>query len=95
MTAVMTEPRKVSFRVRDVTGQKSARIEDVMRGVTIGEILPSLLAQMSLPTMDDSGPLTHALRRDSDGAILNDSDFVEELADTDAVIQPSVNAGAR
>ena len=86
--------KTVSFGVRDVTGQKLARIEDVMSGVTIGEILPQLLQQMSMKTFDESGPLTHSLRRDSDGAILNETDFVDELASDEAVLQPSVNAGA-
>jgi hypothetical protein len=95
MSAVATKPRSISFRVSDLTRQRSAYVEEIESGFTIGEVLPTLLEQLSLPTSDSSGPLTHAIRRDSDGAILADSDFVDELDQEEAVIQPSVNAGAQ
>jgi hypothetical protein len=50
---------------------------------------------MSLPRNDLSGPISHSLRRDSDGAILHDADVVGEVVEPGGrlVLQPSVDAG--
>ena len=62
---------------------------------SISEVIPQLLALMSLPMNDLSGPISHALRRDSDGAILHAADVVGDVVQPGErlVLQPSVEAG--
>ncbi len=85
----------LSFEVRDISGQKSATVNDCPVDASISEVIPSLLALMDLPQNDSSGPISHSLRRDSDGAILHDADVVGEVIQPGGrlVLQPSVDAG--
>ena len=85
----------ISFEVRDISGQKSATVNDCPLDASVREVIPALLALMSLPQNDLSGPITHTLRRDSDGAILHDADVVGDVVQpgTRLVLQPSVEAG--
>ena len=88
--------RTMSFEVRDVSGQRSATVNDCPLDASVGEIIPELLSLMSLPANDLSGgPVSHSLRRDSDGAILHDGDVVGEVVQPGGrvVLQPSVDAG--
>ena len=101
-TATLTPPRGKStrsFKVRDVSGQRSATVCDCPADACIGEVIPNLLESMSLPRLDtDGNPLTYTLRRDSDGAMLNDGEIVgtvldEETPDAEVVLQPNIDAG--
>jgi hypothetical protein len=85
----------LSFEVRDISGQKSHTVNDCPWDASIGEVIPALLDRMSLPRNDLSGPISHSLRRDSDGAILHDADVVGEVVQPGGrlVLQPSVDAG--
>jgi hypothetical protein len=80
-----------------VSGQQTFAVDDCPEDVSVGELMPQLLEQMSLPRMDVSGnPLTHTLRRDSDGAVLNGSDVIGEVLQPGerVVVQPSIDAGS-
>ena len=100
-TAMAQAPRSprsktLSFKVRDVSRQRSATVRDCPADACIGELIPNLLESMSLPRIDtDGNPLTHTLRRDSDGAVLNDSEIVGTVLEegADVVLQPDINAG--
>ncbi|MGD0388428.1 MAG: hypothetical protein ABSC42_05675 [Tepidisphaeraceae bacterium] len=85
----------LSFEVRDISGQKSATVNDCPADACVSEVIPELLALMNLPQNDSSGPISHSLRRDSDGAILHDADVVGDVVQpgTRLVLQPSVEAG--
>ena len=87
--------KTVSFEVRDISGQKTATVNDCPLNASVGEVIPALLALMSLPQNDMSGPISHSLRRDSDGAILHDADVVGEVVQPGGklVLQPSIDAG--
>lgn len=86
----------LSFEVRDISGQKSTTVNDCPPDASISEVIPALLGLMSLPQNDLSGPITHSLRRDSDGAILHDSDTIGEVVKPGEhlVLQPSIDAGS-
>jgi len=99
-SATLTPPRgrsaTLSFKVRDVSGQRSATVRDCPADACIGELIPNLLESMSLPRLDtDGNPLTHTLRRDSDGAMLNDGETVGTVLEegADVVLQPNIDAG--
>ena len=95
-TATLERPSTLSFKVRDVSGQQSATVRDCPIDCCIGELIPNLLESMSLPRSDpDGNPLVHTLRRDSDGAMLNDGEIVGAVLEegADVVIQPEINAG--
>jgi hypothetical protein len=88
----------LSFNVRDVSGQRSATVRDCPTDACIGELIPNLLESMSLPRTDvDGNPLTHTLRRDSDGTVLNDGEIVGTVLEegADVVLQPNIDAGGR
>lgn len=87
--------KTISFEVRDVSGQHSATVNDCPEDAAVSEVIPALLALMSLPQNDLSGPISHSLRRDSDGALLHDADVVGEVVQPGGrlVLQPSVDAG--
>ncbi len=87
--------KTTSFEVRDVSGQRSATVQDCPVDASVGEIIPALLGLMNLPQNDLSGPVSHSLRRDSDGALLHDGDVVGEVVSPGSrlVLQPSVDAG--
>jgi hypothetical protein len=89
--------KTMSFEVRDVSGQKSATVNDCPVDASVREVIPALLAQLSLPQNDLSGPISHSLRRDSDGALLHDGDVVGEVVEPNSrlVLQPSIDAGGR
>jgi hypothetical protein len=101
-TATLSPPRnsrdsRISFKVRDVSGQRFATVRDCPADACIGEVVPNLLESMSLPRVDtDGNPLTHTLRRDSDGAMLNDGEIVGDVLQegADVVLQPNIDAGA-
>ena len=97
MSATATE--SISFEVRDVSGQKAATVKGCPGDASIGEVIPSVLAMLDLPPNDLSGqPISHALRRDRDGAILHDSDLVGEVLDPSnevLILQPNVDAGGK
>ena len=86
----------LSFDVRDVSGQKSARIDNCPADACVDELLPTLLESLSLPRSDvDGNPMTHTLRRDSDGSVLNGAQIVGDVLEEGAqvVVQPDINAG--
>jgi hypothetical protein len=87
--------KTMRFSVRDISGQRSATVDDCPEDASIGEIIPALLGLMSIPQHDESGPVSHSLRRDSDGAILHDSDVVGDVLEPGSrlVLQPSIDAG--
>jgi len=94
-----TATQSVSFQVRDVSGQKAATVKDCPPDASIGEVIPSVLAMLQLPPNDLSGqPISHALCRDRDGAILHDTDLVGDVLDPTnevLILQPNVDAGSR
>jgi hypothetical protein len=87
----------LSFHVRDLSGQKSATVDDCSAVASVSEVIPTLLDAMQIPRLDVSGnPLTHTLRRDSDGVILSGSDAIGSVLEPgeSVVVQPSIEAGA-
>jgi hypothetical protein len=97
-TATATPSRTLSFKVRDVSGQRSATVRDCPMDACIGELIPNLLESMALSRQDtDGNPLTHTLRRDSDGSVLNDGEIVGTVLEEGAevVLQPNIDAGGK
>jgi hypothetical protein len=91
-----TATKTISFEVRDVSGQKSHVVNDCPEDASVSEVIPALLALMSLPQNDlGGGPITHSLRRDSDGTLLHDGDVVGEVVQPGGTLtlQPSIDAG--
>jgi hypothetical protein len=92
----MSQVQTISFEVRDVSGQKSARVKACPVDASVGEVVPSLLEMMQLPPNDSEGnPVSHTLRRNRDGAVLLESDVVGRVIEQgeECVLQPSIDAG--
>lgn len=92
----MNKTQTMSFQVRDVSGQKAATVKDCPTEASVGEVVQSLLSTMDLPPNDSEGnPVSHALRRDRDGAILHEGDVVGRVLEQGelCILQPSIDAG--
>lgn len=81
----------------DVSGQKSARVNDIPSDVSVGEVIDQLLADLALTRSDSSGrPLTYHARLEREGRHLHASERVgDALVDGDRlVLQPNIDAGS-
>lgn len=86
----------LNISATDVSGQKTAVVEDVPRDATVGEIVKDLLDNMNLPKNDPNGrPLTYHARLEREGRHLHDSEVVDDSLQTQdkIVLQPNVDAG--
>ncbi len=86
------------LEVSDVSGQKTATVNDVPADASIGEIVEQLLSELNLTRNDTSGrPLTYQARLDREGRHLLASERAgESLRSGDRlVLQPNIDAGLR
>ncbi|MBK8060495.1 MAG: hypothetical protein IPK33_22170 [Gemmatimonadetes bacterium] len=84
------------LEVTDVSGQKTARVNDIPSDVSVGEVIDQLLADLALTRTDSSGrPLTYHARLEREGRHLHASERVgDSLVDGDRlVLQPNIDAG--
>ena len=95
----MGEPQRISFYASDVSGQKTAMVEDVPLEATVEDLLTgSLLSDMNLPKNDSEGrPLTYHPLNESAGRHLRLTESVRDaIKPNDRIIfQPDVDAGSR
>ena len=87
---------EVAIQVSDVSGQKVVRVSDLQPDATVGELISSLLPQMTLPRNDVSGrPLTYHARLEREGRHLHATEVVgDALQQEDRVtLQPNIDAG--
>ncbi len=95
MTATET-PEGISLEIGDVSGQKLYRVGNAPRDATVGELVSSLLDQMSLPVNDTNGNrLAYQARLEREGRALN---FGERIGDAlesgdKLTLQPNIDAG--
>ena len=85
----------VDIRARDVTGQKHFKVSADMEA-TVGEMVKSLLARMSLVSSDGDGrPLEYRARLEREGRQLHGSELVRDVLEPDdeLVLTPQINAG--
>ncbi len=90
------QERGIGITVSDVSGQRTATVEDVPADATISDLVNGILGDMSLPRNDPTGqPLTYQARLEREGRLLNGSEVVNKaLRESDhVVLQPNVNAG--
>ena len=86
----------ISLEVSDVSGQKVFRVPKAPSDATVGELVRSLLSQMSLPVNDTSGqPLAYQARRERDGQHLNAAERVGDALESGdkLTLQPNIDAG--
>lgn len=87
---------EVAIQVSDVSGQKVVRVSDLQPDATVGELISSLLPQMTLPRNDVSGrPLTYHARLEREGRHLHATEVVgDALQQEDRItLQPNIDAG--
>ena len=87
---------EVAIQVSDVSGQKVVRVSDLRPDETVGELISSLLPQMTLPRNDVSGrPLTYHARLEREGRHLHATEVVgDALQQEDRItLQPNIDAG--
>ena len=85
-----------TLELRDVTGQKMAKVISVDADVTVGELVNGVLGKMQLPENDPTGrPLTYQARLEREGRHVRDAESVgDALEEGDRLtLQPSINAG--
>ena len=86
----------INLTVSDVSGQKVFRVPKAPPDATVGELVKSLLAQMSLPANDSDGqPLAYAARLEREGRHLNAAERVGDALETGdkLTLQPNIDAG--
>ncbi len=88
----------MNVQVRDVSGQKSARVPvgDRDLDLTVGQMLEDVMDDLDLPGADSNGrPLVWEARLEREGRNLHVAERVgDALADQDQVmLQPSIDAG--
>jgi hypothetical protein len=91
-----TQDTALSLRVRDVSGQKVASVEQVPTDATVGELVDRLLEELRLPTLDATGrPLTYQARYDREGRHLNAAERLTDAVEpgSQLTLLPNVNAG--
>jgi len=94
----MGTPQKMAMglQVSDVSGQKTARVDDVPVDTSVGELVQGLLSQMHLPQNDVSGrPLNYHARLEREGRHLHASELVGDALETGdkVILQPNIDAG--
>jgi hypothetical protein len=93
----MEEGNVALLEVSDVTGQKSATVNDVPADASVGELVEQLLDELRLTRHDTSGrPLTYQARLDREGRHLHGSERVGEALQSGdrLVLQPNIDAGS-
>ena len=89
---------EMQLNVTDVTGQKSAYVQQIPSDSTVAELVQDLLPQMHLCDNDSAGrPLTYTALLQREGRQLHGS---EKLADAvevgdELVLQPSIDAAGK
>jgi len=92
----MAQTQTISFVASDVSGQKTAVIDDVPVDATIKELVDSVLPRMQLPNNDVEGrPLTYHPLNETKGRHLH---AVERVGDSiqpqdHIIFQPNIDAG--
>ena len=82
--------------VSDVSGQKTATVNDIPADASIGELVEQLLEDLRLTRNDTSGrPLTYHARLDREGRHLLSSERAGEVLQSGdrLVLQPNIDAG--
>jgi hypothetical protein len=82
--------------VSDVSGQKTATIDNVPADATVGDLMASVLSELKLPKNDQSGrPLVYQPLNQTAGRHLNVVEKVGEAVSPDdhIVLHPDVSAG--
>jgi hypothetical protein len=93
----MEEGNVALLEVSDVTGQKSATVNDVPADTPVGELVEQLLDELRLTRHDTAGrPLTYHARLDREGRHLQGSERVGEALQSGdrLVLQPNIDAGS-
>ena len=86
----------VDIKVSDVTQQKKARVRELSRQATIGELVRALLGRLGLVTVDAVGnAIQYRARLDGDGRNLNAGELVGDVLKSGAslTLVPKIHAG--
>jgi hypothetical protein len=86
----------ISLTVSDVSGQKVFRVPKAPPDATVGELVQSLLSQMSLPANDpDGAPLAYQARLEREGRHLHAAERVGDSlqANDKLTLSPNIDAG--
>ena len=86
----------IRVRANDVSGQKTVQAPEVPVDASVGELVETFLAQMSLTTHDVEGrPLIYHARLEREGRHLHSSELVGEALQEDdqIVLSPNIDAG--
>ncbi len=91
----MNDQKTITLRVQDMSGQREFMARGVPKDASWGEIMPSILDNMSLPKNNPTGPNVWLGHLEREGRHIHTSEIVgDSLQDGDKVVlQPEVNAG--
>jgi len=99
-TATMTMPDMltdtVDIKVNDVSGQKKARVRELSRQATVGELVRGLLGRLGLVTVDAAGKaIEYRARLNESGRNLNAGELVGDVLESGASVTlvPKIHAG--
>lgn len=82
--------------VKDVSQQKALKLSRVPEDSTVGELVSSVVGELSLPPNDSSGnPVAYAARLEREGRQLHAAERVGDACKTEdqLTIQPNIDAG--
>lgn len=89
---------EMQLHISDVSGQKSAYVEEIPSDSTVSELVQDLLPQMTLPDNDTGGrPLVYQALLEREGRHLHGSEKLAEAVEVGdrLVLQPNIDAAGQ